>query len=245
MKVEINKIYNLDCLELMAHMPDDFVDLIITSPPYNFNASRNSKNKYNDLFNDNLTQDEYYKWSVKVINECMRVAKLVCWNIQLIAGNKEALLRYMGYFNKNIREILIWDKQYSMPATREKVFNSDFEFIILFDKNRGGRKIDRAKFSRGTVSNVIRIGRMISTQKEKILREIHTAVFPNLIPIKLMSYFTDENDIVFDPFMGSGTTILNAIKYNRRFIGSEIVKEYYDIAAKRIKDELSQKKLLF
>ena len=244
-KVEINKIYNIDCLELMAHMPTDFVDLIITSPPYNFNAGSSLKNKYNNLLRDNLTQDEYYEWSVKVITECMRVAKLVCWNIQLIAGNKEALLRYIGYFNKNIRDILIWDKQNSEPAMSEKVFNSEFEFIILFDKNGGGRKIERAKFARGTVSNVIRVFRMINTKKDESIRKTHCAVFPDLIPIKLMEYFTDENDIVFDPFMGSGTTIINAIKYNRRFIGSELVKEYYDYAVEKIESELSQYKLLF
>ena len=244
-KVEINKIYNIDCLELMAHMPTDFVDLIITSPPYNLNANSSSGNKYNNLFKDNLTQDEYYEWSVKVITECMRVAKLVCWNIQLLSGNKEALLRYMGYFNKNIKEILIWDKQNAAPAYSEKVFNSEFEFIILFDKNGGGRKIERSKFAKGTVSNIIRVYKMLNCKKDKSLQDIHFAVFPDLIPIKLMEYFTDENDIVFDPFMGSGTTILNAIKYNRRFIGSELIKEYYDYAAERIECELSQYKLLF
>ena len=241
--MEINKIYNLDCLELMAQMPDNFVDLTVTSPPYNFNAGSGLGSKYNKQFRDNLTQDEYFEWSVKVITECMRVSKLVCWNIQMIAGNKEALLRYMGHFNKEIREILIWDKQYSEPAINEKVFNSEFEFVILFDKNGGGRKIEQAKFDRGTVANVIRLNKSKNSIKSKNSQENHFAVFPDLLPAKLINYFTSENDIVFEPFIGSGTTVLQAINYNRQFIGTELVKEYYDIATKRIENELSQIKL--
>ncbi|HAS92680.1 MAG TPA: hypothetical protein DCS12_10785 [Clostridiales bacterium] len=238
--VELNKIYCEDNLITMGKMPDNFVNLTITSPPYNFNAGSGLGSKYNKKFKDNLNQEDYFNWSVRVINECMRVSTLVCWNIQMIAGNKESLLKYMGYFNKQIREIIIWDKQYSEPAMSEKVLNSEFEFIIIFDKNGGGRKIEQATFSRGTVSNVLRINKSKNSIKSKNEQEKHFAVFPNLLASKLIQYFSKEGEIIFDPFIGSGTTAIQAIKNNRKFIGCEIIPEYFNIAIKRIKVLQSQ-----
>lgn len=224
-------------------MPDDCCDLTVTSPPYNFNAGSGLGTKYNKQFRDNLSQDEYFEWSCKVIKECMRVSKLVCWNIQMIAGNKEALLKYIGYFHKEIREVLIWDKQYSEPAMNEKVFNSEFEFILLFDKNGGGRKIEQANFGRGTVANVIRLNKSKNSIKSKNAQENHFAVFPDMLPAKLINYFSKEGELIFEPFLGSGTTALSAVKYNRNFVGCEIVKEYYEIAETRINAALCQTKL--
>jgi len=237
----LNKIYNEDCLILMSQMPDDYCDLIVTSPPYNFNGNNRYSlgTKYNNTFKDNLSQEQYFDWSVKVITECMRVSKLVCWNIQMISGNKEALLKYIGYFHKEIREILIWDKIYSEPAISEKVLNSEFEFILLFDKNGGGRRIEQAEFERGTVANVIRLNK--NNAKKKHYN--HFAVFPDSLPKKLIHYYSKKGDVIFDPFLGTGTTCLEAIKYDRKFIGCELVKEYFDIAQQRINNELSQTKL--
>jgi DNA modification methylase len=242
--IELNKLYNDDCLNIMFQMSDNFCDLTVTSPPYNFDAGNNgiAKNKYKNLFKDNLSQEQYFDWSVKVLKECMRVSKLVCWNIQLLAGNKEALLKYIGYFCKEIREVLIWDKQYSTPAIN-KVFNSEFEFILLFDKNGGGRKIEQAQFNTGTVGNVIRQNGTKNTIKRKNQQDNHFAVFPDALPAKLINYLSKEGDVIFDPFLGTGTTCLNAVKYNRKFIGCEIVKEYFDIAEKRINASLCQTKL--
>jgi DNA modification methylase len=241
----LNKIFNEDCLNIMARMPNEYCDLTVTSPPYNYDAKRGVGTKYNNLFKDNLSQEQYFDWSVKVITECMRVSKLVCWNIQMIAGNKEALLKYIGYFHKEIREILIWDKQYSEPAMSEKVFNSEFEFIFLFDKNGGGRKIEQAQFKRGTVSNVIKLNKSNNLIKLKNKQHNHFAVFPDKLADKLINYFSKEGDVIFDPFLGTGTTALSAIKYHRKFIGCELVKEYFDIAQQRINAALSQTVIKF
>jgi site-specific DNA-methyltransferase (adenine-specific) len=241
--MEVNKVYNNDCFNITAQMPDDYCDLTVTSPPYNFNAGSGLGTKYNNKFKDNLSQEQYFDWSVKVITECMRVSKLVAWNIQLLAGNKEALLKYIGYFHKEIREVLIWDKQYSEPAMNEGVLNSEFEFILLFDKNGGGRKIEQAQFGRGAVSNIIRQNKSKNSIKSQNKQDNHFAVFPDAIPDKLINYFSKEGDIIFEPFAGSGTTALSAIKYNRKFIACELVKEYFDIAEERIKASLGQYKL--
>lgn len=233
--VEVNKIYHNDCLSLMSQMPVDFCDLIITSPPYNYGGG-SPGNKYDNKIDDKMEMEEYYKWSIRVIDECMRVSKLVCWNIQMIAGNKQAFLKYLGYYHDKIREIIIWDKMTAEPAISDKVLNSEFEFIIVFDKNGGGRRIEQAQFERGTVSNIIRIPK----NRQHINSVNHSAMFPGKLPATLMLLYSKQNDIIFDPFVGTGTTCIQAIKYHRQFIGCEIVPEYYDVANKRVKEYFSQ-----
>ena len=75
-------------------------------------------------------------------------------------------------------------------------------------------------------------------------QEGHNAVFPQWMPLYFLKYFSLERDIIFDPFMGSGTTAIACLKTNRRFIGCEISKKYCDIAEKRIKDYQDQLKLV-
>lgn len=229
--MEVNKIYNESCLDTMKLMPDRFVDLSVTSPPYNFDAGSGLGNKYNGL-RDN--RNDYYEWSVSVITELLRVSKLVCYNIQMVAGNKTALLKMIGYFSENIKEVIIWDKRSAEPAINEKVLNSEFEFVFVMSRNGGGRKIDEAQFDRGTASNIFRIGKHTGEH------ESHSACFPVMLPGKLINYFSKENDLVYDPFMGLGTTAIACIKYKRNFIGSEISNEYCELAEKRIAPYLSQ-----
>ena len=82
------------------------------------------------------------------------------------------------------------------------------------------------------MSNVIRIG--------KNRENDHRAAFPLLLPQTLIHYFTNEGDIIADPFMGSATTAIAAIKEKRHFIGTELNKEYFDKAVRRIKAEQAQ-----
>jgi DNA modification methylase len=107
------------------------------------------------------------------------------------------------------------------------VLNSEYELIIAFDKSDcKGRQFRTANFERGTMANVIRIG--------KNRENDHRAAFPLLLPRTLIHYFTNEGDIIADPFMGSGTTAVAAINEKRHFIGTELNKEYFDKAVKRI-----------
>lgn len=154
--IEVNKIYNEDCLETMARMPDGFVDLTVTSPPYNFDLGSHIGHKYNGKIKDKRTQNEYYEWQSNCIEKMIRVSKLTFYNIQMIAGNKDALFLLMGKFYKNIKEVIIWDKIYSEPAMSPNVMNSQFEFIIVFGPDNK-RKFDKCNFSRGTLGNVFYI----------------------------------------------------------------------------------------
>ena len=250
--MEIDKIYNCDCLEGMRQMPDKSVDCVITSPPYNFclrvrgedytKRSPNEEfghtgmamNKYTNGLTDDLDMEEYFKWQCECIDEMLRLAKgVVFYNIQLITGNKVAVFQILGKYADRIREVLIWDKMTAEPAMHEGVLNSEYELIIAFDSaDCKGRQFRQANWERGTLSNVIRIG--------KNRENDHRAAFPLLLPRTLIYHFTKEGDTILDPFMGSGTTAIAAIKEKRHFVGFELNKEYFDKAAKRIDREQRQ-----
>ena len=239
--VEINKNYNESNLETMARMPDKSIDLVVTSPPYNMRTRiRNGKyttreksehfSKKYKHFDDAMPIDEFYNFHSEVIKELLRVSKIVCYNFQIVTGSKEAFFRIIGDFNKHIKDIIIWDKGHGQPAMHEQVLNSAYEMVlILEDDQKCGRVIQNATFKRGEMANVLRLGR------GKKISEIHGAIFPEELPLKLIQAFSNEGDLIYDPFMGSGTTALAAIKSNRNWIGSEISEEYCSIIEQRVK----------
>ncbi len=238
--IELNKIYNEDCLETMRRMQPGSCDLVITSPPYNFDAGSHIGHKYNKKVKDNLSVDEYFNWQKKCIDEMIRVGKYVFYNIQFISGNKQALCRLIGGYERVLKEIIIWDKTTAEPAMNENVLNSQFEFILIFSEDPG-RKFNTAYFNRGELSNLWYV-RKVHNWKDEIFLE-HSATFPLEIPGKIIKYFSKEGDIIYDPFMGVGSTAIACIRANRNYVGSEIVSDYCEIARKRIEKELSQLKL--
>ena len=235
------KLINDDCLDYMKTMEDNSVDLTFTSPPYNMNLTfingkyiqRNDKkhefrNKYNNDM-DNMTMEEYYQFNINVIDQLLRISNIVFYNIQPLTGNKLALWKLFGHYSENIKELFIWDKAHGIPAMNKGVVNSQYELIIIFDKNNPQRRtFDKYNFERGQLNNVWKIKRQRSKLKG------HGATFPTELCEKILENFTNENDIIFDPFMGSGTLGVVANKLNRKFIGIERDKEYYDFAVDRI-----------
>ena len=235
------KLINDDCLDYMKTMEDNSVDLTFTSPPYNMNLTfingkyiqRNDKkhefrNKYNNDM-DNMTMEEYYQFNINVIDQLLRISNIVFYNIQPLTGNKLALWRLFGHYSENIKELFIWDKAHGIPAMNKGVVNSQYELIIIFDKNNPQRRtFDKYNFERGQLNNVWKIKRERSKLKG------HGATFPKELCEKILENFTNENDIIFDPFMGSGTLGVVAKQTNRDFIGIERDKEYYDFAVDRI-----------
>ena len=250
--IELDKIYNEDCLQGMKRMETASVDCVVTSPPYNFclrvrgedytKRSKNEEfghtgmafNKYTNGLTDDLDMDEYFKWQCECIDEMLRVTKgVVFYNVQVITGNKVAIMKILGKYAEQIRDLLIWDKKTAEPAMHFGCLNSEFEIIIAFDHGDcKGRQFRTANWERGTLSNIIRIG--------KNRENDHRAAFPLGLPRYLVMYFTETGGVVLDPFMGSGTTAIACIKEKRRFVGFELNKEYYDKAIRRIKAEQAQ-----
>lgn len=246
--IELNKIYNEDCLEGMKRIPDKSVDLIFTSPPYNMNLRiRNGKycsrqivkeisTKYEN-FSDNLSMEDYFEFNKKVIEELTRIGGLVFYNVQFLTGNKVALFKLIGHFSEMLKEVIIWDKVNGQPAIQEGVLNSQYEVILVFDSSNAiSRKFDTATFKRGTLSNVwnIKRGKKYSSK--------HGATFPVELAESVILNFTDKNALILDPFIGLGTTAIAALNTGRNFIGFELDETYFNLANTRISEHLEATK---
>jgi len=229
-----------DCLEKMKEIPDDSVDLVLTSPPYNMNLRiRNGKycsrqivkelsTKYEN-FSDNLPMDDYFEFNKKVISECLRVSDLVFYNVQFLTGNKPALFKLMGEFHKNMKEFIVWDKCNAQPAIGQNIMNSQFEVLLVLQNSRPeSRHFQTAQFDRGTLSNLWDI------KRGKKPAGTHGAVFPVELAEKVISNFSDNGATILDPFMGVGTSGVACKQLGRNFIGIEIGKAYFDISCERI-----------
>jgi DNA modification methylase len=230
----------------MATWPDDSIDLVVTSPPYNMrtrirNGCYTTKEKAEsfsvkyDHFNDALNPDDYFNFNKQVLNDCLRVSSLVFYNVQFLTGNKIALFRLIGQFANTLKEIIVWDKVVAQPAMHSGVLNSQFEVILVFDKHNSiSREFKNASFERGTLSNLWSIPKSRSVTTE------HRASFPTSLAERIINNFSHVGDIILDPFIGTGTTALAAIKLKRRYIGIDISKEYVEISRQRIHDATRQ-----
>jgi len=239
--LELNKFYCGDCLEVMKDIDDKSIGLIFTSPPYNMRTRiRNGKyttreksehfSKKYKHFNDALSIEDFYNFHSKAIKEMLRISKVVVYNFQIVTGSKEAFFKIIGDFNKDIKDIIIWDKGHGQPAMHGNVLNSCYEMLlILEDDKKAGRVISNSTFKRGEMQNILRIGR------GKKISDIHSAIFPIELAENIITNFSNENDTVLDPFAGSGTTGVACKNLHRNFIGIEISPEYCKIAEKRLR----------
>lgn len=239
-------IFNRDCLEVMDKLIHDNkkVDLIITSPPYNMNLrvnkgkyisrcnNKNYKTEFSTKYTkytDDMSMDEYFEFQKKFLELSLKLSNIVFYNNQFITGNKVALCKLLGYFADNFKELIIWDKINAQPAMANNTLNSQFEIIIVFEKNKPyNRMFDKANFNRGSLSNIWSIKR----ERNKYIK----ASFPEALVKKVLLNFSNENDIILDPFMGSGTTCIACQNTGRKFIGIELDEDYFEIASKRIEE---------
>ena len=177
--------------------------------------------------------DEFYSFHKEVLNELLRVSKIICYNFQIVTGSKEAFFKIIGDFNKDIKDIIVWDKGHGQPAMHGQVLNSCYELIlILEDDKKAGRVIQNAKFNRGEMDNVLRLGR------GKNISDVHGAIYPQMLVGLLINAFSEKGNLIYDPFMGSGTTGIVSHKLDRNWIGSEITEEYCKIAENRLYMEI-------
>ena len=233
-----------NCLEKMKDIPDGSIDMVFTSPPYNMNLRiRNGKHCSNQIgkglstkyegFDDNLPMEDYYNFNVAVISELLRVSDLVFFNVQFLTGNKSALYKLIGYYHDKIKEFIVWDKVNAQPAICEKVLNSRFEVILVFQNtNPESRKFDTAQFERGTLQNLWQIKRGAKVDKS------HGATFPSELVELSIKNFSPVGATILDPFMGTGTTGVACKNTHRNFVGIEMLSNYFKIAEKRINENL-------
>ena len=224
-----------DCLELMKDIPDKSVDLVVMDPPYDFMTKHKSKNYtgagafgklgrsyHGELENSNLITGINYD----VLNEVVRVLKKV--NVYIWC-NKEQIKDYLDFFKNYNFELLTWHKTNPVPTCNNK-YLSDTEYLLFFREK--GVPIYG---SYGTKKKYY----VTPTNKADKDKFGHPTIKPVDIIENLIINSSNANDVVLDPFMGSGTTGVACVNTGRKFIGIEIDKTYFEIAKDRIDNHQS------
>lgn len=250
--IEFGKIYNEDCLQTMQRMDNESIDFVITSPPYD-----NIRNYNGYRFDFEDTAKELFR-IIKIGGVVVWVVGDATINGSETGTSFRQALKFME-IGFRLHDTMIYYKNNPMPQTGNR-YHQMFEYMFCFSKespktfnpiteqtkyrglanmkNRGKNgELNYEKVERTTekkVGNVFfySIGGGIST-KDKIAYK-HPAIFPEKLVVDQILTWTNEFDSVYDPFMGSGTTAKVSELLHRKWIGSEISKEYVDIAEQRL-----------
>jgi len=259
--MELNRIYNCDCVDGLKELEDNSIDLVVTSPPYDdLRTYGQDKSTWN------------FETFKKVANELYRVMKpgrVVVWVVgdQVKNGGETGTsFRQALYFQEigfKIHDTMIYEKNSSsFPARRDsKRYTQIFEYMFVFVKGKIRDDIKliadkRNKWSGWTSwgkqtqysdKGKIEVEKTIMPVPEFSLRNNiwkfsgalndktkHPAVFPEKLAGDHILSWTVEGDVVLDPFMGSGTSAKMSLLYNRQYIGFELNTEYYEESLKRV-----------
>lgn len=244
--LELNTIHQIDVLEGLKCLDDNSIDLIITSPPYNKaglnGVIKQTKNvKWNKTIDyggnteiDNMPEDEYEKWQIEILNECFRVLKpdgSMFYNHKnrIHSGHGEIISPYQWIYKTNfkIRQEIIWDRGSTNNVDKSRYLPTTEKIFWLAKSNR-------PKFSR-------ELHTKFKTEVWKFPFEKsteHPAPFPIDLPDNIISCIPNNKLTVLDPFIGSGTVAISALKHNCNYIGFELLPEYVELANKRINNFL-------
>jgi len=237
--LEPNKIYHGDCFELMKELPDESVDFILTDPPYGISFLSTRTNNYDKLENDDL--DDWLEQIPKWLSEFRRILTPTGVCCCFLGGGGKmattALFTIEAIKHLKLIQTLVWKKFIGLGWR----YRPAYENIIVLSKSEDNYNFyDTSK----KCSNVIEgINQKIPKSNPINNYYEHPTQKPVELMIHLLNIHSKEGDLVLDPFLGSGTTAIACIKTNRKFIGMEINKHYYEMAQKRIDAELSQLKL--
>jgi site-specific DNA-methyltransferase (adenine-specific) len=252
--IELGKIYQENCLETLSRIPDDVIDMTITSPPY-----------------DDLREYNGYHFPVEDIAAGL-FAKTKPVGDRTVNGNETLTsFRHALTFQDagfRVHDTMIYAKNNPIPSDCGKRYRQCFEYIFCFGKGqpktfnpimqpikqekafksfritkvgRNDLAHDHVAPKERKVNNIFFYNVGTSSSKDKIAFE-HPAIFPEQLVEDQISTWTDEGDLVYDCFMGSGTTAKVAHLLKRKWFGSEISAEYVRIAQARLADHIEDGK---
>lgn len=252
-------LYQGDCMQLMAKMDDSSVDLTVSSPPYCIGKA----------YESSRTVEDFIQTHERVFPEVVRVTKpggSICWQIGCHVKDRSVVpLDYVVYAiaqrypELKLRNRLIWTFGHGLHATER--FTGRHESILWFTKGdeytfnldavRVPQKYPGKKHYRGpnkgtysgnplgkNPSDVWEVPNVNARHPEKTG---HPCQFPVAIPERLIKALTSEEAVVFDPFSGAGSTGAAALVLGRRFVGAELNADYWNIAARRLRDAAAGK----
>ena len=241
----LNTIIASSC-ENMKDIPNNSLHLMITSPPYNVSKEYDndlSLNEYLSLLKNCFT--ETYRVLVDGGRACINIANIGRKPYIPLSDYVSKIMIEIGF---NMRGEIIWNKSAgagistawgSFQSASNPILRDVHEYILIFSKGNYKRERDKVekelRNDNITKEEFIEWTKSVWTMNTESAKRIgHPAPFPEELPNRLIKLFSFTNDIVIDPFMGSGTTAIAAIKNNRNFVGYEINKEYINLANNRI-----------
>lgn len=236
--METNKIYLGDCYELIKQIPDKSVDCIYTDIPYLYETGGGGSSRIAQQVQKmkRELQDNgiYNGINYLIFNDFVRIMKNInCF----IWCSKEQIFPIMKWWNENTNctyQILTWNKTNPVPMCNGN-WLSDVEYCLYF--NRGTKLNDGIEHKSKWFTSPLNL-------KDKLLFD-HPTIKPIDLVKRHLLHTTQENDIVLDPFIGSGTTAVACKELNRQYIGMEINPKWHEVAVKRLQGETANGQLSF
>ena len=204
-----------DCLELMKDIPDESIDMILTDPPYGMAF----QSGYRTIRYEKIKGDQSLNWLDDFVDEIFRVSKNNTAHYMFCSFHHIDVFKQAIQKKFKVKNIITWVKNNTPMGDLKGSFASKTEFIIFFQK---GRRLINGKRD----SNVF--------EYDRTGNKFHPTQKPVDMTEHMLSKFSDEGNVILDPFMGSGTTGVACVNTNRNFIGYELDQDYFDIATKRI-----------
>ena len=252
MSLQLNKIYNEDCFDTMKHMEDGMVNLILTSPPYNMTKRKGGyadSGRY-DVYTDWKTEEEYLDFTVNLFNEFNRIVKdngVVLYNFGYSIENPALPYKMVADIvdktNWSLVDTICWKKKSGLPFPANRCrLSRTWEFIFVFAKSDHTNDffIDKGVASvsektKQTYYNVF-YNFIEARNNDEKTNKLNQATFSSELVSKLLNLYAVENFIVYDPFMGTGTTAVGCVKSEKpiNYIGSEISEEQVKYSIERI-----------
>lgn len=252
---ESTVVYPGDCLDLLKSIPDGSLQLVVTSPPYNIGKEYEKK----------LLLDVYLEQQAHIIAECVRALSpkgSICWQVGnyvdrgAIIPLDTVLYPIFSDFDLRMRNRIIWHFEHGLHCSRR--FSGRYETIIWFTKSedyvfnldpvRVPQKYPGKKHFKGPKAGQYScnpLGKnpgdlwvIPNVKSNHVEKTDHPCQFPVELIERLVLSLTNEGDWVLDPFLGTGTAVIAAIRHGRRGVGAETVPKYIDLALERIQQEI-------
>ncbi len=248
-------LYPGDCLDLLKQIPDNKIQLIVTSPPYNIGKKYEKK----------TSLDRYLSFQESVIRECARTLSLngsICWEVGNYVDKGEVvpldavLYPIFKSLGLKLRNRVIWHFEHGLHCSKrlsgryESVlwFTKSDDYVFNLDPIRVPQKYPQKKYFKGPKKGQLScnpLGKnpgdlwdIPNVKNNHVEKTQHPCQFPVELIERLVLALTKKDDLVFDPFMGTGTTAVAALLHQRKPIGAEIMAEYIQISKKRIKETI-------
>ncbi len=244
-------LYRGDCLDFLATLPDDAMQLVVTSPPYNIGKE----------YEERLELDDYLEQQTAVISECVRVLRSegsICWQVGNYVENgaivplDAILFPVFSGLGLRMRNRIVWRFGHGLHCrnrfsgrheaimwfTKSDDYYFDLDPVRIPQKYPGKRHYKGPKAGQPSCNplgkNPGDVWNIPNVKSNHVEKTAHPCQFPVALVERLVLSMTREDDSVLDPFVGSGTTIVAALRHGRRGHGSEVVPEYVELARERI-----------